>query len=176
MVRRQFHSTDPTSSTPHSSNIGFSETYRFPTIGEQHDILFSIGDRNTNKMIPLIQVNSDDTHLSRTGKMRQRRLFNNASRCRHKHEVIIIKLSDRKDSCDLFALGKLNHIHNWLTPASSPPLGNFINFQPIHLPLVGETQDVIVGMSDKEVIHKIILFCLSRLFTSTTSALRSIIA
>ena len=171
----EHHAAHATCFAAHGADIFLVKTDSLACVRKQHHIALPIGNGHPNEMISLIQTHRDNAGLARVGKTGQRRLLDRASGSGHKDEMLLVKLFHRQDGRNFFIFFKREQINNRLAARCARAFWRLINLQPIHAATAGKTQNVIMGIGDKQAIHKIIVLDSSRLLTPPAALLRPVI-
>ncbi len=123
------------------------------------NIIFSSGQHGVPKFIAFVQIYRDNAGGARIAEGLQRSLFYSAPTRHHKHKTILfVQVAYGQKCSDSFSLRKVQQIHDGPTPGGPSRFGQFMHFAPIQPAQVCEKQHVLMGRSDEEVAHKIILF------------------
>src|SRR5213079_2569925 len=86
----ELHAAHARGLATHGPHVALLEAYRLAFGGEEHHIVFAIGQRGTNEEVALFQADSDDAARARARELIERRLLYRAVRGRHEDEVLLV--------------------------------------------------------------------------------------
>ena len=171
----ELHATHTTRCTAHAAHVFLVEPHGFSSIGNQHDVLRSIGDLGADQVVALIKRYRDDPGLARIGEVGQRRFLHCALRGAHEDEAVFDELLDRENGVDLLTLLEREHVDDGLAATAARALRHFVDLEPIDATAVREAQDVVVRIGDKEVIDKIVILDRRGLLAAPATPLRAVV-
>ena len=131
-------------------------------------------EQHAQQVIVLIQGNGVDPALARIGERLQVGFFNDAFGGGHDQVTVFGKFGHRHHGGHALLLFQLEQVDDRLALGGASALGQFIHFQPMHPPLVGEVQDVVVRGGDEQVLDEIFFLGAHRGYALAAPALPAV--
>ena len=144
------------SCTAHRTHILLIKADSQTIAGSKDNLAVAIGQLNTNQVLLVIKVDSNDASLTRTLKVLQVHLLHCAAVGSHEEELILNELLDGDNSGNLFALRQRQQVDNCRALSSTTSLGDFIALLTVYTASVGEEEDVVVRRGEEEMLCRVI--------------------
>ncbi len=152
----ELHAAHTACHAPHRPHVLLVETHGLAGVGEQHDVLPAFRERNADQVVPLFQIHRDDSGRARARKIGKRRLLDRAVGRGHEYVLVFVELLDRQDRGYLFAVHERQQVDDRFAAAGAPALRHVVDLDPVQSPAIGETQHVVVGIGDEQVVDEIV--------------------
>ncbi len=136
--------------------------------------MLAVGDCNPDQMVVFVQIDRDDAALHRTGEIIQGSLLHRAIGGGEEYIFILDELAHRQHRVDLLASFQRQQIHDRPAARNTAALRHFIDLEPIHAAAIGETQNVIMGIGDEQIVDEIVFLGRGGLLAATAAFLRFI--
>ena len=164
----------------HGAHIVFVKAHGLATVAEQHHIVLAVGQRRANQVVAFVQADGDDAHLARVGKFGQRRFLHRAHAGGHEDVVVFREVAhlagQRQHHVDFFAFLQREHVHDGPPARVARTGGHFPHLEPVQPPPVGEAQNPVVRVGDKELVNPVVFFGCRGLLAAPATLLRAVFA
>ena len=175
LPRLQAHAAHAAGAAAHRPHVFLVEPDRLAGVRHEHDVALSRGQLDTDQVVVIVEQDGDDAGLARIGEVGQRRLLDGAHQGRHEDILVVREFLDRQDGVDPLAFFQREEIDDRLAAAVAAALRRFVNLEPVAAAAVGEAQDVVMGVGDKQLIDEILVLDRRRQLAATAAALGAVI-
>src|SRR5262247_3008475 len=117
----------------------------------QEDLLRAVGQFNGHQLVALVDAHGDDAVRADVGEFGKLRLLDHALAGDHHGVAAFGEFADRDHAGDPLGRRQTDQVDYRLAAAGRRGVGDFMDFQFIDLPLVGEDHQVAVGRGDEDV-------------------------
>src|SRR5262245_11253614 len=117
----------------------------------QEDLLRAVGQLHGHQFVALVDAHGDDAVLPDIAEFGKLRLLDHALAGDHHGVAAFGEFADRDDARDPLGRRQTDQVDYRLAAAGRRGVGDFMDFQFIDLPLVGEDHQVAVGRGDEDV-------------------------
>ena len=176
----QVHAFDAARLAAMGGHFVLVKTYRFATVGKQHDVVLAVGDGRADQVVALVQVDRNNADLARVVEVVQWSLLDDAHGRGHEHKLVCRKsalvTSQWQHHGDFFAFLQWEHIDDGAPAGAARALRHFPHLEPVQTAAVGEAQDVVVCVGYKELVHPVVFFGRRGLLAASAALLRPVFA
>ena len=176
----EVHALDAARLAAVRGHLVFIEAHRLATVREQHHVVLAVGDGRADQEVALVQVHGNDADLARIAEVGQRGLLDRAHA--GGHEDVLVRreraffAGQRQDHVDLFAILQREHVDDRAPARAARALRHFPDLEPVQPASVGETQDVVVGVGDEELVDPVVFLGRRGLLAAPATLLRPVLA
>ena len=111
----EVHAAHTARAATHWAHVVFVKAHGFARVGEQHDVVLTIGDRCANQVVAFVQRDGDDAGFTRIGEIGQRGFLDRAHAGGHEDVLIFgepFACIDRQHDGDFFAFFEWQHAND----------------------------------------------------------------
>ena len=88
--------------------------------------------------------------------------------------MILVEFFNRQQGGNFLAILNRQQVYDRLAATDAAALWHLVDLQPIHTTAIGKTQNVVVGVGNKQIFDEIIFLGAHRLLAASTALLRAV--
>ena len=159
----------------HRTHVFLFEAHRLARIGEQHHVVFSVGDCGPDQIILRVKLDGDDAGRALVGERTERRLLD-GSHCRgEKHIMRVVVVLDRQYRIDLFVFRQRKQVDDGFAATGSRALRHLVDLEPVDLAQRRKAQHRVVGVGNEEFLDEIVFPGRGCLLAASAAPLRAVV-
>ena len=140
----------------HRAHVVLLEANGAPVAGDQHEVFGARAQLHPGQLVVVGQANGDEATAPHIAEVVQRRALDCAARRRHDNGSVLLSAGEgQRGGHALPCLGG-NDIGDGHAPCGASRLGHLVDFELIGVPLVGEEENVVVGVGHEEALHGVL--------------------
>src|SRR5581483_1828576 len=153
----EIHAAHAISGTAHRTNILFVEADSLAFVRGEEDDLVAVRNGSGHQLVVFVDADGDNAARHYVGKILER-CFLNSTVTGGEEDVLafLFQIAHLEHGTHGFAGLQRDQVADVLALSGSADVRNFIHFQPVHTPRVGEDKNVGVGGCDEQVLDKIL--------------------
>src|SRR5215475_10749793 len=136
---------------PHVTHFLLVEADGHAFVRGQKDLLRAVGQFHDHQLVAFVDAHGDDAVRADVGEFGKLRLLDHALAGDHHSVAAFGEFADRDHAGDPLGRRQTDQVDYRLAAAGRRGVGDFMDFQFIDLPLVGEDHQVAVGRGDEDV-------------------------
>src|SRR5215475_15887050 len=136
---------------PHVTHLLLVEADGHAFVRGQEDLLRAVGQFHGHQLVAFVDPHGDDAVRADVGEFGKLRLLDHALAGDHHGVAAFGEFADRDHAGDPLGRRQTDQVDYRLAAAGRRGVGDFMDFQFIDLPLVGEDHQVAVGRGDEDV-------------------------
>src|SRR5262252_3636795 len=151
IVVAQRDAAHATGLAPHVAHLLLVEADGHAFVCGQEDLLRAVSQFHSHQFVAFVNAHRNDAVLPDVAEFGKLRLLDHALAGDHHGILAFGELANRDHARDLLARRQADQVDDGLAFARRRGVGDFVDFQFIDLPLVGEDHQVAVGRGDEDV-------------------------
>src|SRR6185437_378407 len=151
------HPAYPGCIAAHRAHLLLVEADRLAATRAEDDLPLSVGERDADEPVIVVQIDCDDAACARPRERGERRLLHRALFGGHEDEVLLIEALHRQNRVDLLAFLERQEIHHRPPARAAAGERELVDLQPVDLPAVGEAKHRVVSVRDEELLDEILV-------------------